>query len=249
MAGDNSSSATKPNPYLAHHSEPQNPYLSHQFEPSLPRTSRQYRHKISLNPTNPPQSLGPAPRKEKPLPGPQPRPPESLGNYSSYYSKRLPSHSTHIPIDQRLSLFPPEHFTNKRVLDVGCNAGVLTIQVAMLFGPREIEGVDIDPGLIRKAKKNVGEWANLMGIELQREEVEWVTKCLDAGIAAVRDDEGVVSRTVTDNNEPLDATQPIETSKKRKQTADTDLPEAKKKRKAKKRKTDQPTSIPPTPSL
>eukprot|EP00842_Homolaphlyctis_polyrhiza_P001762 jgi/Hompol1/2587/HPOL_002960-RA len=45
-----------------------------------------------------------------------------------------------------------EWFRHKRVLDIGCNAGSVTVAIGMLFSPVWIEGVDIDPLLIRKAR-------------------------------------------------------------------------------------------------
>ncbi|KAI9095465.1 Bicoid-interacting protein 3-domain-containing protein, partial [Phlyctochytrium arcticum] len=72
-----------------------------------------------------------------------------LGNYQHYYSKRVGPHAR---VDPRLALFDPAWFREKKVLDVGCNAGFLTICVGQFMGPRIIEGVDIDIGLVRKAR-------------------------------------------------------------------------------------------------
>lgn len=71
------------------------------------------------------------------------------GNYSSYYGYRSSSKTR---IDSRMALFDPEWFRNKRVLDIGCNAGHVTLNIAMHLRPALVEGVDIDPSLIRRAK-------------------------------------------------------------------------------------------------
>lgn len=41
-----------------------------------------------------------------------------------------------------------ELFENKKVLDIGCNSGFITIEIAKLFHPISILGIDIDAGLI-----------------------------------------------------------------------------------------------------
>ncbi|KAL6636384.1 Bicoid-interacting protein 3-domain-containing protein [Neocallimastix sp. 'constans'] len=71
------------------------------------------------------------------------------GNYEHYYRYR---NKSSIPIDPRIELFEEEWFKDKICLDVGCNSGFLTTSIAMLFEPKLIEGVDIDPHLIKKAQ-------------------------------------------------------------------------------------------------
>ncbi|KXS09351.1 Bin3-domain-containing protein [Gonapodya prolifera JEL478] len=44
-------------------------------------------------------------------------------------------------------------FKGKRILDVGCNAGGMTVPIALLFEPAQIEGVDVDPTLVYKARR------------------------------------------------------------------------------------------------
>lgn len=73
------------------------------------------------------------------------------GNYDRYYGYRNPDAVE----DQRLACFRPEWIEGKDVLDVGCNAGHLTIELAKKFSPKKIVGMDIDPKLITSAKKNV----------------------------------------------------------------------------------------------
>ncbi|OZJ05402.1 hypothetical protein BZG36_01982 [Bifiguratus adelaidae] len=73
------------------------------------------------------------------------------GNYRNYYGYRNKS----MGIDSRLQLLDPALFKHKRVLDIGCNSGILTIDVALYLQPRYILGVDIDADLIHAAIKEV----------------------------------------------------------------------------------------------
>lgn len=72
------------------------------------------------------------------------------GNYRGYYSKRKTSR---LELDPRLAILPPEWFHNARVLDVGCNSGVVTVEVGQRFRPARVTGVDIDDALIGQARK------------------------------------------------------------------------------------------------
>ena len=80
------------------------------------------------------------------------------GNYDRYYGYRWekcqmaqfdPNWEKH---DPRLGVMPAELFRGKRCLDIGCNAGFLTIAVAHMFQCAYILGVDIDKSLITKAR-------------------------------------------------------------------------------------------------
>jgi 7SK snRNA methylphosphate capping enzyme len=66
------------------------------------------------------------------------------GNYSGYYGYRSPSVE-----DARLKLLMRGMFEGKRCLDIGCNAGELTITIAQRYAPQHILGVDIDGSLVR----------------------------------------------------------------------------------------------------
>jgi len=73
------------------------------------------------------------------------------GNYLHYYERR----NTHPDArDERLNLIPKEWIKGKKVLDVGCNAGQVTIELARDYGAGKVTGVDIDKDLIRKSKGN-----------------------------------------------------------------------------------------------
>lgn len=73
------------------------------------------------------------------------------GNYDRYYGYR---NQSHVP-DSRIASLDPQWFRGKEVLDVGCNAGTVTIAVAQNFGPKSVIGIDIDSDLIREARLNV----------------------------------------------------------------------------------------------
>ncbi|CAH1239654.1 MEPCE [Branchiostoma lanceolatum] len=73
------------------------------------------------------------------------------GNYNRYYGYRNPAKEE----DVRLSYFRPEWFKGLDVLDIGCNAGHLTLSIARDYAPRKIVGMDIDQSLIRVARRNI----------------------------------------------------------------------------------------------
>ncbi|EIM87937.1 Bin3-domain-containing protein [Stereum hirsutum FP-91666 SS1] len=70
------------------------------------------------------------------------------GNYHNYhrYQNKLTTTS-----DTRLSLLPSSLFTNARVLDIGCNEGWVSCELAQKWSARRVIGVDIDGDLVRKA--------------------------------------------------------------------------------------------------
>ncbi|PFH46547.1 hypothetical protein AMATHDRAFT_77622 [Amanita thiersii Skay4041] len=67
------------------------------------------------------------------------------GNYHGYYSKRPVAH------DPRLAVLPHSLFRDARVLDVGCNEGWVTCEIAQSLGASEVVGVDIDQTLVNAA--------------------------------------------------------------------------------------------------
>lgn len=72
-----------------------------------------------------------------------------FGNYERfYYNKFLEGFN-----EERLKYFDEGWIKNKKCLDIGCNNGILTILISINFQPRSIEGIDIDPKLIKKAIK------------------------------------------------------------------------------------------------
>ena len=75
------------------------------------------------------------------------------GNYDRYYGYRNPQMRG--SRDYRLDYLQKEWFEGKDVLDIGCNVGDMTLSVARDFKPKKITGLDIDPKLIKMAKKNI----------------------------------------------------------------------------------------------
>ncbi|XP_023300447.2 probable RNA methyltransferase CG1239 [Lucilia cuprina] len=76
------------------------------------------------------------------------------GNYSQYYGYRNKDKDYH---DIRLDVFAEqkEIFRNKQILDIGCNSGFITMEVAKQFEVKSIVGLDIDKSLINQAIKNL----------------------------------------------------------------------------------------------
>ncbi|XPS80277.1 hypothetical protein M3J09_012235 [Ascochyta lentis] len=78
------------------------------------------------------------------------------GNYTDYTGpSRAPGSATHVR-DARLHLLTtlvPDIFTAKTCLDIGCNAGNVSCQLAFDFHAASVTGVDIDPKLVAQAEK------------------------------------------------------------------------------------------------
>ncbi|VDK51941.1 unnamed protein product [Anisakis simplex] len=74
------------------------------------------------------------------------------GNFNRYYGTRLESGMKR---DPRIELMHKEWFEKKSVLDIGCNAGYITLTIAKDFEPRHIVGIDIDEHLVGVARKNI----------------------------------------------------------------------------------------------
>ncbi len=70
------------------------------------------------------------------------------GNYRGYYKFRGDA-------DKRTSLFTKEWFENKVCLDVGCNEGLVTLEIARNFSPKSILGIDVDKILIESAQSKL----------------------------------------------------------------------------------------------
>ncbi|KAK2886037.1 hypothetical protein Q8A67_016874 [Cirrhinus molitorella] len=75
----------------------------------------------------------------------------TYGSHSHHYGYRTPS----LTADPRLAAFKPEWFRGKKVLDVGCNTGHVTLAVARHWSPERILGVDIDGALVQVARQNL----------------------------------------------------------------------------------------------
>ncbi len=66
------------------------------------------------------------------------------GNYHNYYGYRNVG-------DMRISFIKQEWIKGKEILDIGCNQGHISLNLARM-NPKAIVGVDIDPVLIAKAR-------------------------------------------------------------------------------------------------
>ncbi|PIA64822.1 hypothetical protein AQUCO_00100350v1 [Aquilegia coerulea] len=75
-----------------------------------------------------------------------------FGNYRHYYGYRL---GKDMKEDPRFKVFKKEWFQDKDCLDIGCNQGLITIEIAKSFGCRRIVGIDIDYSLIESACWNL----------------------------------------------------------------------------------------------
>ncbi|XP_041977119.1 7SK snRNA methylphosphate capping enzyme bin3-like [Aricia agestis] len=75
------------------------------------------------------------------------------GNYDRYYGYR----NLNAMMDIRLQVFEMHRhlFQNKDVLDIGCNVGHISIAVARTLGAKSVVGIDIDPALVGRARKNL----------------------------------------------------------------------------------------------
>lgn len=76
------------------------------------------------------------------------------GNYNQYYHGRRNKGREE---DVRLVVFK-EHsdvFQDKDMLDIGCNSGMITLEIATALKPKSIVGIDIDKFLIRAAVRNL----------------------------------------------------------------------------------------------
>ncbi|XP_066527595.1 7SK snRNA methylphosphate capping enzyme [Hoplias malabaricus] len=94
---------------------------------------------------------------------PKPQRKFHYGTYSRFYGYQTPMVSR----DPRLALLRPEWFRAKKVLDVGCNVGHMTLTIAKHWSPAHILGLDIDSRLVHAARQNLRHFLS----ELQRQEV------------------------------------------------------------------------------
>ncbi|GAV92794.1 hypothetical protein CFOL_v3_36172 [Cephalotus follicularis] len=64
-----------------------------------------------------------------------------FGNYRNYYGYRI---GNDLEEDPRLRVLKKEWFQDKDCLDIGCNSGIFTIQIAKKLHCCSILGIDID---------------------------------------------------------------------------------------------------------
>lgn len=75
-----------------------------------------------------------------------------FGNYRHYYGYRIAGDTKQ---DPRFKVFKKEWFEDKDCLDIGCNQGLITIEIAKHFCCRSIVGIDIDSSLVDSAYWNL----------------------------------------------------------------------------------------------
>ncbi|GKV06661.1 hypothetical protein SLEP1_g18524 [Rubroshorea leprosula] len=71
-----------------------------------------------------------------------------FGNYRNYYGYRV---GRDVEEDPRLRIFKKEWFEGKDCLDIGCNSGVVTVDIAKKYNCGSILGIDIDSDRIEEA--------------------------------------------------------------------------------------------------
>mmetsp|Transcript_75589 Transcript_75589/g.152937 ORF Transcript_75589/g.152937 Transcript_75589/m.152937 type:complete len:514 (+) Transcript_75589:25-1566(+) len=124
--------------------------------------ARSRRGRLPSGPANQPSNMvaGPIVRDGKAI--------YSYGNYDPYYKHRFDRCAEVDPRIQALLQFcGTDIFTDKVVLDVGCNSGFITFLVAAL-GARRVEGVDVDLSLITRALKHL-RWLKQKGYKTMPE--------------------------------------------------------------------------------
>ncbi|KAK2824824.1 hypothetical protein Q7C36_018751 [Tachysurus vachellii] len=92
----------------------------------------------------------------------KPRRDYHYGTYSRYYGYQTPT----LNVDPRLAAFRSEWFSGKKVLEVGCNVGHMTLAIAKNWSPAHILGLDIDGGVVHAARQNLRHFLS----ELQKKE-------------------------------------------------------------------------------
>ncbi|KAJ3097451.1 hypothetical protein HDU97_004861 [Phlyctochytrium planicorne] len=92
------------------------------------------------------------------------KPPHApYGNYEGYYERRNTTAAS-LRVDPRLRILDREWFRNAKVLDIGCNSGEIAIQLALHTGASSIEGIDVDPDLILRARANLLQRASMVDV-------------------------------------------------------------------------------------
>uniref|UniRef100_A0A1I8F2H2 RNA methyltransferase n=1 Tax=Macrostomum lignano TaxID=282301 RepID=A0A1I8F2H2_9PLAT len=75
--------------------------------------------------------------------------------YGNYRASRRGGLNIDRMQDDRLQLLQPDWYTDKEVLDIGCNDGVFSLKIAEALKVRSLTGVDIDAQLVGSAQANL----------------------------------------------------------------------------------------------
>ncbi|EXC15873.1 7SK snRNA methylphosphate capping enzyme [Morus notabilis] len=114
-----------------------------------------------------------------------------FGNYRNYYGYRI---GQDMEEDPRLKVMKKEWLEGKDCLDIGCNNGSITIQIARKFHCKSILGVDIDSNRIEDAYWHLRKFAKMDEFEKKqgrtsRSKVSEDANGLGNNAAASSDDE------------------------------------------------------------
>ncbi|KAM6949069.1 7SK snRNA methylphosphate capping enzyme [Aplochiton taeniatus] len=91
--------------------------------------------------------------------------------------------------DPRLTLLKPDWFRGKRVLDIGCGAGHMTLAIARQFGPAHILGLDVDRRLVHAARQNIRHFLSHDLVRETRGGQEATEERMEEGIEEEKNDE------------------------------------------------------------
>ena len=114
------------------------------------------------------------------------------GNYHRYYGYRVGETLE----DHRVTHFKDEWFTNKRILDIGCNEGLVGLSLAVRCAPTSLTGIDIDHFLVKKAKDKLIRLINAgkaQGREAKKKEKETNGGDNDSKARSAEDEEKTVT--------------------------------------------------------
>ncbi|OQR90136.1 hypothetical protein THRCLA_09431 [Thraustotheca clavata] len=88
-----------------------------------------------------------------------------VGNFKKYYNFRWGGAiEGKLEEDSRLTIFKKEWFEGKKALDIGCNSGDFTLEVARRFAPAFIMGIDCDAELITQARSTLKEYISKLAV-------------------------------------------------------------------------------------
>ncbi|GMI72895.1 hypothetical protein like AT5G51130 [Hibiscus trionum] len=113
------------------------------------------------------------------------------GNYKHYYGYRI-GPGAEKEEDPRIKVFKKEWFEGKDCLDIGCNSGVITIQIAKKYNCDSILGIDIDSGLIEEAFWHLRKFVKMQSAGKKNTN--------DSNVKAVQDLDGSEERATKSSN-------------------------------------------------
>lgn len=103
--------------------------------------------------------------KQTPVELIQRNPKHQFGNRPDYYTRRGTSMEG---VDSRVLSLEESYFAGKKVLDIGCHAGIVTLQIAKHYKPASIKGIDIDYRLVNEAVRHWTSEDSLAQVEKAR---------------------------------------------------------------------------------